>query len=131
MCSVLNAIAGSMKYLGGTILIWMDFNPCNKERERDGNRASEVSQKRFHQPLVEEGKSQRSKTEGRHFFTAWTGGFLEIWEESSFGAQKSLHQLLVEGRKSQTSKLGGLVFLFLQLVCEIVHSLSLSAHRPI
>ena len=83
MCSVLNAIAGSMKYLGGTILIWMDFNPCNKERERDGNRASEVpwAQKRFHQPLVEEGKSQRSKTEGRHFFTAWTGGFLEIQEQ--------------------------------------------------
>ena len=28
--------------MGGTILIWMDFNPCKKERERDGNGASEV-----------------------------------------------------------------------------------------
>ena len=58
-------------------------------------------------------KAKEAKPKIVIFFTAWTGGFLEIWEESSFGAQKSLHQLLVEGRKSQTSKLGGLVFLFL------------------
>ena len=47
---------------------YLDGLQCGKEMERDGNGGPLRLKKPFHQPLVEEKKSQRSKTEGRPFF---------------------------------------------------------------